>query len=138
MPLIKIDEELQKTEEVATFFSSLISDVRVKLPKLKLPKILLAKARPGIDSDVVAASVISRFSEIGIPTGPLEGGQPNVMEAYTQILLEELVDAIHTDMRVDGAVDPGMIVTSMGANAGGPVASTGANPAPHTSTGVPM
>jgi hypothetical protein len=39
-------------------------------------------------------------------------------------------------MRVDVAVDSGMVVTTAGGNAGGPVLSTGSNPAPHTATGI--
>ena len=101
-----------------------------------LPKILTAKVRPGLDSGILANAIISRFHEIGIPNGALENGSPNVMEAFVKIMSEEFVDAIQTDMRVDTAVDSGMVVTSAGANAAGPVATTGANPAPWSATGV--
>lgn len=138
MACIKIDEKLQKSQSLADFFDFLLMENRIKIPKLSLPKILTAKARPGLDSEVTATSVISRFNEIGIPTGPLENGKPNVMEAYTRALIEEIYDSIHSEMRIDAAVDSGMIVTSAGGNAGGPVASTGSNPAPHTATGVPI
>lgn len=136
MACIKIDEKLQKSQALADFFDFLLMENRLKIPRLSLPKLLLAKARPGLDSEVTTTAVISRFSEIGIPTGPLENGKPNVMEAYTRALIEELYDSIQSEMRVDVAVDQGMIVTSAGANAGGPVASTGSNPAPHTAVGI--
>lgn len=136
MGCIKIDKKLQKSEEIAEFFSFLLFEARNVLPKLSLPKILLAKLRPGLDSNILATSIISRFSEIGIPNGPLENGKPNVMEAFVKILSEEFVDSVQSDMRVDAAVDQGMIVSSVGGNAGGPVVSTGANPAPHTATGI--
>jgi len=137
MGCIQIDNKLQKSEELANFFLFLFGDDRDKLPRLSLFKILLGKTRPGLDSSIISSSILSRFQEIGLPSGPLEGGQTNVMEEYTKIVVEEIVDAIHSDMRVDVAVDQGMVVTSAGANVGGPVASTGANPAPHTATGLP-
>lgn len=136
MACIKIDKKLQKSQSLADFFDFLLSENRLKIPRLSLPKLLLAKARPGLDSEVTTTAIISRFSEIGIPTGPLENGKPNVMEAFTRALVEEIYDSIQSEMRVDVAVDQGMIVTSAGGNAGGPVASTGSNPAPHTATGV--
>ena len=136
MACIKIDQKLQKSQALADFFDFLLMESRIKIPRLSLPKLLLAKARAGLDSEITTTAIISRFSEIGIPTGPLENGKPNVMEAYTRAMVEEIYDSIHSEMRVDVAVDQGMIVTSAGGNAGGPVASTGANPAPHTATGI--
>lgn len=136
MACIKIDKKLQKSQAIADLFDFFLMENRIKIPKLSLPKLLLAKSRPGLDSEITATSVISRFSEIGIPTGPLEDGKPNVMESYTRAMIEEIYDSIQSEMRVDVAVDQGMVVTSAGGNAGGPVASTGSNPSPHTATGI--
>lgn len=136
MGCIKIDDKLQKSEEIAEFFSFLLLETRNFLPRLSLPKILIGKLRPGLDSSILSTSIISRFNEIGIPNGALENGHPNVMEGLVKIMSEEFVDAIQNDMRVDAAVDQGMIVTSAGASAAGPVTTTGANPAPHTATGI--
>jgi len=136
MACIKINEELQKSEELANFFLFLLDEDRANLPRLSILQILLGKFRPGLNSDIISSTVMSRFDEIGIPSGPLEGGQPNVMELYTKVIVEEIVDSIQNDMRVDAAVDSGIIVTSAGANAGGPIVTTGSNTAPHTGTGI--
>lgn len=136
MACIKIDKKLQKSEEIAEFFSFLLNEDRNILQRLSLPKILLAKLRPGLDSDITSSAVISRFSEVGIPTGPLENGNFNVMEGLVKILIEEMYDSIQTEMRIDAAVDSGIVVTSAGASAAGPVTTTGSNLAPGTSTGV--
>jgi hypothetical protein len=48
----------------------------------------------GLNSDIISSSIISRFEEIGLPIGPLENGKPNVMEHFTQVLIEEIVDTI--------------------------------------------
>jgi hypothetical protein len=136
MACIKIDEKLQKSQQLADYFSFLLLETRLRIPRLGLLKILAAKARTGLDANITSNAIISRFPEIGIPTGPLANGQPNVMEALIRIMTEEYFDSIQNEMRVDSAVDVGMIVTSTGGNAGGPVVSTGSNPAPHTATGI--
>lgn len=134
--MIDIDPNLNKSEEVADFLLFMINEDRITAPKLPLPQILMAKIRPGLSSEILTSSIISRFSEVGIPTGPLVGGTPNVMEQFVKILCEEFIDAIQNDMRIDLAVDPGMTVSSFGANAGGPMASVGASVSPHTGVGI--
>lgn len=136
MALIVIKEEGNKSEEVADFLLFLLRENRIEFPKLSLFQILLAKTRPGMSSELISSSIISRFEEAGIPKGPLVGGAPNVMENYTKIIAEEFVSAIQEDMRVDVAVDTGITVQASGGNAGGPVVAVGASIAPHTGTGV--
>lgn len=134
--LIPISSEGKKSEEIADFLLFLLSENRIEFPKPSLFQILLAKARPGMSSELITSSVISRFEEAGIPQGPLVGGAPNVMENYTKILIEEMVSGIQEDMRVDIAVDAGMTVQASGANAGGPVVAVGSSIAPHTGVGI--
>lgn len=136
MGAIKVDDNLQISEEIADFLLFLLNEDRVILPKLSIPKILMAKTRPGLSAEILSSSVISRFPEIGIPTGPLEGGSPNVMEQYTKALIEEIVDAIQQDMRIDVVTDAGQTVSAAGGNAGGPVTCAGATVAPHTGIGI--
>ncbi len=137
MGFIKIDPELQQSDAIADFFSSLIQEERNILPKLNIQSILLGKTRPGLSSDSITASIISRFKEAGIPTGPIGEGSPNAMEILVKIIIEELVDAIQNEMRVDTAVDIGMQVESLGASPSGPISSHGSNLAPHTAIGIP-
>lgn len=137
MALVPIDPELNKSEEVANFLLFMINEDRDILPKLSIPQIIAAKTRPGLNSEVLTSSIVSRFEEAGIPTGPLIGGAPNVMEALVKIIVEETIAAIQSDMRVDLIVDAGVTVNTLGANAGGPVNSVGASIQPHTGVGVP-
>ena len=136
MGIIPIDEKLQVSDDLADLIIGLITLSRLKLPKVSIQSLLLAKARPGMDSTVVASSITSRFSEAGIPNGPLQDGAPNSLEIYTNILCEELVGAVQDDMRVDLLVDIGQQVTSFGANAGGPIVTQGSNITPWLGTGV--
>jgi hypothetical protein len=136
MGIIPIDEKLQVSDDLADLIVGLITLSRLKLPKVSIQSLLLAKARPGMDPAVVASSVTSRFPEAGIPNGPLQDGAPNSLEIYTNILCEELVGAVQDDMRVDLLVDVGQQVTSFGANAGGPIVTQGSNITPWLGTGV--
>jgi hypothetical protein len=136
MGCIKVDEKLQVSEGLSEFILFLFQENRIKLPKFSIFEILLARLRPGLDGDAISSEVISKFEKIGIPSGPLENGQPNVMEEYTKVMTDEIVSAIQNDMKVDVAIDSGMQVISTGANSGGPVVSTGVNPTPHTGAGL--
>lgn len=132
MEQIPVDSNLNIAEEIASFFLFLLNEDREILPKPSLKQILAAKARPGLSSDILSASIIARFPDIGIPNGPLVGGSPNVMENFVKVLCEEFIDAIRSDMRIDVALDPGATLTAAGGNAGGPVTVVGATVAPHS------
>ena len=136
MSVIGIDPDLQKSEEIADFMLFLLKEDRVAVPKPSIQQILLAKTRPGLNAEILTASITSRFEEAGIPTGPLVGGTPNVMENFVKIIMEEIVAAIQTDMRVDIATDPVAVVSASGANSGGPLVAIGATTSPHSATGI--
>lgn len=136
MALLPIDDDNQRSEEVADFLLFLLNEDRIPVPPLTLPQIIAAKTRPGLSADQLASRIISRFPEAGIPVGPLKNGSPNVMELLVKVMCEEFVDALQNDMRVDIAVDPGIIGQGFGANSGGPVVTTNTTNKPHTGTGV--
>ncbi len=134
--LIQANQDTNDSEAVADYMLFLLDEKRVKIPKLSITQLLTSKTRAGLSAEILTSSITSRFSEIGIPTGPLEENTPNVMESLIKIIMEELVDAIQNDMRIDVAVDQGIILQASGANSGGPVASVGSSIAPHTGVGV--
>jgi len=135
--VIPIDEKLMVSEEFANLLTFIIGqNLTDFLPKLSLGKILAAKARTGLNSQITTSSVVSRFGDMGIPSGALADGTPNVMEAYTEGMIEEIFNAIQTMMRVDIALDAGATVSAAGANAGGPLTAVGATTAPHSGVGV--
>ncbi len=136
MGCIKIDKRLQKSEGLSEFINFLFEFDRIKIPKLGLFEILLADLRPGLDDDFIANDIISKFEKIGIPSGPLEGGRPNVMEEFTKVLTKSFVDSIQNDMRVDVAVSENLPIRATGVNAGGPIEVVGASLFPHKATGV--
>lgn len=136
MSIIKIDASLNRSEEIAEFMLFLLNEDRAPLPRLSIREIILAKTRPGLNSQILTSSITSRFDEIGIPTGPLAGGESNVMENLVKIVVEEFVKAIQNDLRVDVVTDAGALVSASGANGGGALIAIGATTSPHTGIGI--
>ena len=102
-----------------------------RIPLTYIPAILLvcsAVQRPGLSAMVIASNIIRRQSEAGAPINT--GG---VSEAMERIRVEEMVNALKLDARIQVGIPIGGIqITGTGANAGGPVAITGFNiNAPH-------
>ncbi len=134
--MLKIDDSLNKSEEIANFLLFMLEEDRVPIPRLTIGQILFAKTRPGLNAELLTSSIISRFGEAGIPAGVLADGTPNVMEQYTKVFVEEIVDAIQNQMRVDVVIDQGALLSANGGNAGGPIVVVGSTVAPHTGIGV--
>jgi hypothetical protein len=134
--LFSISQDNSKSEEIADFLLFLMNEDRITVPKLTLPQILMSKSRQGLSAENIASRIISRFPEAGLPQGPLKDGTANSLEQFVKLICEEVVDAIQNDMRVDIAVDSGIIGQGSGANAGGPITTINTTIKPHTGVGV--
>lgn len=110
-------------------YTSIDSVVKGVLKLLDIPKtpdtpiapplILQSANRPGISISKIAAEVIRRQSEAGIPVGALPDGAINPTEQMYIILIDEIFKAIYSDLRVSVAIQPGISVTAAGADATG-------------------
>jgi hypothetical protein len=136
MAFIDIDPTLNVAEETSGLLLTFISDASVVNRNLTVYEILAEKIRPGLNSDIIANTIVSRFKEIGLPSGPLINGAQNVMEAFVVVFCEEIVNAIQNDMRVDIGIFPGGTINANGANGGGPVLSIGATITAQQGVGV--
>lgn len=78
-------------------------------PQTPIPKelILASKNRPGLSPKLMASRVIQRQAEAGLNVGPLGTGEINPSEIMERIRMEEIVNAITTEMRIDLAITPG-------------------------------
>lgn len=99
-------------------------------PLINLPPPIVAfggSNKTGLSARKIAARIISRQSEAGAPVGPRRNGDDNISEAMELIRVEEIVNAILTEMKIEVALPPGIPVTTTGiGNFGGPVVSQGA------------
>jgi hypothetical protein len=118
--------------------NTLFENARTPMPTI--PPILLAceiMRRPGLSAMALAASIIRRLPEAGVPTGLNPDGSENVIVKTIMIGCEELVKEIKENSSVTCALSPGQInVTISGGNAGGPIIGTGTNVAPFTIKGI--
>jgi precorrin-3B methylase len=86
-----------------------------------------SELRPGLNSRVIAARIIARQSEAGAPQGLLSDGSRNIAEAMEVIRVEEILNALLTEAKIEIAVAPGVSVSTTGVgNLGAPVVSQGA------------
>ena len=116
-------------DTICNSITSLID--KAKQPFPTIPAMLLATgtiSRPGLSAMSIASRIIQRQSEAGAPYGPAADGSANVAEAMERIRVEELVNALKMDSRIQIGIPIGGIqITATGANAGGPVVSQGFN-----------
>jgi len=99
-------------------------------PVAPLPPPLImigAKLRPGVSASAVASRIISRQSEAGRQVGDVFADGPNNEEAMELIRIEEIINAVLTEAKVDVVIPPGIAVMTIGVgNLGAPVISQGA------------
>lgn len=103
---------------------------QVSTPVEPLPPPLImagAKLRPGLSSEVISARVISRLSEAGMVVGNVFADGDNTTEKMLTIIIEEVVNAMLTEAKIEIVIPPGVQITAIGAgNLGVPVISQGA------------
>lgn len=100
----------------------------VPLTPLPPPLIMTgAKLRPGLSAQSIAARIISRQSESGRQVGDIFADGPNTEETMELIRIEEIINAIQTEAKVEIVVPPGVAIRTVGiGNLGIPVISEGA------------
>lgn len=99
-------------------------------PPLPIPLILLSSGRPGLSAQKMAAEVIKRRAEAGLPVGALPDGQTNPQEIMERIRFEVLIDNLATQGRISVAINPGIALVASGTAAGVPVVVAGTTTTP--------
>lgn len=136
MSAIEVDDVLISSNDIIDVIDDLFFTYQLQSFRKTPPQIMIESKRQGLNAEDIAERVIARFDEIGIPTGPLNGKYPNVMENFVRTLIEEIVNAIQHDMIVDIATIPGGNVVSAGASPTGPVTTTGSLTTPLEGFGI--
>lgn len=77
--------------------------------------------KPGLSPEKMAARIIQRKSEAGLPVGPLPGGRIAPDEIMEKIRMEEIVKALTEEARIDVCTKAGTQLQATGGNAGGPI-----------------
>lgn len=123
-------DDLTKLAGISTVIGIIMSAFKLKFnPQTPLPPPLIyagANLRQGLSAQQIASRIISRQQEAGAPVGALPDGSDNVAEKMEKIRMEEIINAILTEVRVDVVIPPGIPITAVGGNAGGPIIVQGA------------
>ena len=106
--------------------------ITLLIPAMVLPKVpttLIAAGVPqrgGLSPTRIWARVENRVGEAGGHMGVHEDGSPNLMAETHKIVIEEMVNAIQTEMKIEGVTLPGQLVTGtfVGLGSGSVVAYT--------------
>lgn len=77
--------------------------------------------KPGLSPEKIAARIIQRKSEAGLPVGFLPGGDTAPDEIMEKIRMEEIIKALTEEARIDVCTRPGTQLQATGGNAGGPI-----------------
>ena len=109
-------------------------------PFPQLPRILLVCSmikRQGLSAIRSTSNIVKDLNKLGIPTGPMPDGSPNLTVAFAFASTKEYFRALKKDASVQVGVQPGsMMITGFGANAGGPVNIQGVNTSPSIAVGA--
>lgn len=105
---------------------SLISGILglLTIPKPKDPEIspylvLASKNRAGISAQKMAAEIIKRRAEAGLPVGDFPDGQQNPDEIMEIIRAEVYSQALSSESRITVAINPGISIVAQGTTATG-------------------
>jgi len=114
-------------KEILQVISAVFKAPKQPLTSLPPPLVLTGgNMRPGLSPDMIAARIITRQSEAGANVGPLPDGSESISEKMERIRIQEIVKAIMTEAKIEVVIPPGVAVTAVGGNAGGPVTVAGA------------
>lgn len=113
--------------------------VNKKPVQLMSNALLLCSAlkRPGLSTILSVANIVKDLEKLGIPTGPMPDGSPNLTVAMTYAIVNEVYRAMREDAVTQSVIGPGSLrITVTGANAGGPFTAVGTNVDVGSSIGI--
>jgi len=90
-------------------------------PQTILPPPLVysqGKIRQGLSAKQIAANIIKRQGEAGANFGVMPDGSDNISEKMELIRMEELIDALLTQAKIQISIAPGVPITGTGTGVG--------------------
>lgn len=125
-------------EQICKTISSYFERVRDPFPQLS--RILLVCSmirRPGLSTIQSVSNIVKDLNRLGIPTGPMPDGSPNLTVAVTFANTKEQHRALKFDASVQVGIQPGtMSSIGFGSNGGGPITIVSNNTTPSMGFGA--
>lgn len=126
---------------LSSMLKSITGAIKANIPPFPaIPGLLLLceiKQRPGLSAVDLSTAIISRLGAAGIPIGVNADGSENLINKYTVIVAEEIINQIKTNGLVEAVIEPGsLVLVGTGVSAAGPVEVTVTNTKPTVAKGV--
>ena len=116
-----MEVDFTKYQSILSGLISLFKIPQVSSQSMPAPVVLASELRPGLSPSLIASRIIERQSEAGIPVGALPSGKPSPDEIMEKIRIEEIIQALTSEAKIDVAIRPGTTLQATGGNAGGPI-----------------
>ena len=101
--------------QICQTVSNYFNDVRPPFPQLS--RILLVCSmikRPGLSVIQSVANITKDLNRLGIPTGPMPDGSPNLTVAHTFAMVNEIYRALRLDAVVQVGIGPAALNVQVG------------------------
>jgi hypothetical protein len=101
----------QICESIKNYFSN------TRPPVQQLPRLLLVCSlikRPGLSTITSVANIVKDLNMMGIPTGPMPDGSPNLTVAHSFATVNEIFRALRLDAVVQVGVGPAALNIQVG------------------------
>jgi hypothetical protein len=113
---------------------------KLSIPLTPIPAIMLICStikRPGLSTMLITSRAINKMGEKGVPIGVNIDGSPNMMNQLIYVIVDEIVNALKMEGKVEVSIPPGGITSlGFGANAGGMVSVTSTNVGAVSGSGI--
>lgn len=109
MSIAKLIKDFRECKSILNDLQMLLSQIQSKTKQLPLPLLLASKLRKGYSKTGAFLNVISEFESLGLPTGPMPDGSPNLMLAA----IKGIIDGMDKEMTENARVDIGIGILSV-------------------------
>jgi len=123
-----IDSGVGSIKSVIDIISATFKISKPPIQPLPPPLLLIGGVRrAGITASEIASRIIARQSEAGLIVGDVFEDGPNTAESMELIRIQEIIDSLLTEAKIEIVIPPGIQVMTVGSgNLGAPVVSKGA------------
>lgn len=104
MTIAKTVKDFRECKSIINDLLGLLSQIQSFTQQLPLPLLLASKLRKGFSKTNAFLNVISEFEQLGLPTGPMPDGSPNLM----LIAMKSVIDGMDKEITENGRVDIGI------------------------------
>lgn len=102
-------KDFRECKSIINDLLTLLSQIQSFTEKLPLPLLLAAKLRKGYSKTNAFLNVITEFEKLGLPTGPMPDGSPNLM----LIAMKGVIDGMDKELTDNGRTDMGVPVLTV-------------------------